>query len=290
MQLTGLESQFNSMELSDASLPILCEDAKMEIFSHLNLTALNRCLRVSKKWNGMAEDNEIWLYVIYRTFAFNKENWAKHYGEIKEAPLPKNIRAQLKNAHCALVEYYAEIKKLSHDNVRIAPVQNLFKLIAISPTLDNQPYEIEMFNKYLQNPKAGHKTSFIYPNNPLWKRHLQQSPETSYWLLTLKGAVEGSSTHDYMKLLKNLPSFGLPEALESIAGHATEYVETMEGLASPTYCKENNEFGDHLLVRDCGKNGFEGRLQYGEPDDFEYEHNPDDDEFEVVVVQRLQSQ
>lgn len=59
----------------------LPDEIMMNILSYLQLTDLRASCRVSKNWNRLANDVDLWKKAIFHEIAFSNENWAQKLGE-----------------------------------------------------------------------------------------------------------------------------------------------------------------------------------------------------------------
>ena len=244
----------------------LPDEILYDFFSRLDLATLAGCCLVSKKWSVLAGDSGLWKAVIYRELAFGKEKFAKYYGDIGEEPILRHdIRDVLKDTHHEMLEHRRRVairRGLSPEEVqevRIPPIQKLFKLVVLPKTLDGKQFDAEMFEEYVKNPKNSiHKTCYAY-FSPEAKEALRKAlPQESSWALVPRDVLEGSGAQEWpeqQRLVVPLSGFEVIKGLAAIVGNFTEYVETgkcLYGQKPLTYtrCQEVVRIGqsDYQLV------------------------------------------
>jgi hypothetical protein len=215
----------NFNETKQDPIEIFPNELVLEVFSNLNLAALGTICCVSKQWNRLPNEANLWKIAIYREIAFGNDKWAQCFGP----DVVKNEDNREEFSSLPSDDFIADCKKFKS----LFPERNAkdsLMLVRLPKTL-NGGLTLkslgELAKKYFSDSDSGYKSG--------WSAIVQElgdkSIDKSHWVLMTKDVLPGSRNKSYgeqQKIVadlaeKSLIGYEVPETLESAVCILSQY-------------------------------------------------------------------
>lgn len=202
----------------------LTEKQAMIVFSFLNIDELICCSLVNKKWNNISKDQNAWKTIILHNFAFGKEKWKKHFGDVgSEPPLPENIFEILKSPCPAFPKKF---------------VAQTHVLVLLPKLINDFPFTLNNLGELVKEPKLGNRVRYNSISLNVADSIRDRPVDKSQWLLMTKEVLKGSyylKADVQINMVKELAkranaNYRIPKMIEAATCIFMNFVSTGERL------------------------------------------------------------
>ena len=245
--------QINSIQLDPVK--VLPDELVLPVFSHLNLATLGTICLVSKEWQRLASEPNLWKIGIYREIAFGNDKWAQCFGE----DIVKDENREEEFSSLPAEEFIEDCKKFKRVFPEIKP-RDFLMLVRLPKTLNGQLTMKslgELAKKYFPNSDTG----YWYIKPAILNVLGDKSVDKSRWVVMTKDVLPGSRTKSYtdqQDMVANLAQkvligYEIPGTLEASACILSQFFDSSIRLFNDnpwtfTRCKDNVHGGAQTVV------------------------------------------
>lgn len=208
-------------------------EINLHIFSYIDsIKDLTSCCLVSKNWNAVANDENLWRDLVLRTIAFGKTKWEKYFGEIgKEPPLPANI-VQILKERCP----FWDDKKIFQTHA----------LLLIPNKINGNKISLDLLGKIARQPKeSAYSSGFYYFYN---QTIISKEIDKNYWVLITHDLIPESINLQFQEqknIIESKQNYSITKIIEAASLIFINYIDSGKLFFQDNLTRCEDEYPNH---------------------------------------------